>query len=493
MLVCFSFAEAQLTVESCTPSDNSTNVPLTTSISLTFSAALDTTYPLGGDDGIFWNIEGTPLGRYSPDRRTVTFDVVLSAAKAYFICVYVARAEGGATLQTPFGFMFTTGPSFAPYTVSGNVLGGESGVSPAYALVILSTTPLTGGEPDVVAGAIADDVGGFVLTNVANGTYYPVAAKDVNGDGTINPSQGDVVAFGDPVIVNDANLTGMNLTFMSFANISLATALTFADSISATLPADKSLRYLSGWDVDTLGRANDWEFLYLRNSGTAGYRIEIGTMERRWEAMDSSSCFWLGRARPLINPGSAASSALFLANVENNGGREFRSQVPGGDLRFSCQVNLGDLRWTSFGWLVPDTSQDYWGARYSFGRDSANQWLEASSKSFLGNYSTGDIILVTDVKAGNNAGLPLEFALSQNYPNPFNPSTQIRFSVPREEWTTLKVYNLIGREVATLAQGRIPAGEYTIRFDAGNLASGVYFYRLVSGTRALTSKMILMK
>lgn len=65
--------------------------------------------------------------------------------------------------------------------------------------------------------------------------------------------------------------------------------------------------------------------------------------------------------------------------------------------------------------------------------------------------------------------------------------------MPKEEWTTLKVYNLIGQEVATLVEANVPAGEYTIRFDAGNLTSGIYFYRLASGTHSLTNKMILMK
>ncbi len=493
MLVCFSFAQAQLTVESFTPANNSTNVPLNTSISLTFSAALDTTYQLESKNGIFWNIDSLSARHYSPDRRTVTFDVVLSPSKVYVFCVFYARAQGGATLQTPVGFMFTTASSFPPYSESGNVLSGTTGVSPANALVLLSTTPVGNGDPNPVSGVIADASGGYVLPHVANGTYYPVAAKDATGDGEIDPSNGDVVAIGDPIIVNNADLTGVNLTFFTFASLSLTEAILIADSISATLPSDKSLRNLGGWEVDTLGKSNDWEFLYLRNSGTQGYRIRVGGINRQCEDLDSSSCLWLRNARPLTNPGSAASSSVFLANVENSGGREFRGQNPGGNVSFMCQVNLGDLRWTNFAWIITDTTQDYWGARYSFGRDSANHWIEVFSKNFIGNYSTGDIILVTDVKTGDNATLPLEFVLSQNYPNPFNPSTQIRFSVPQEEWTTLKVYNLIGQEVATLAQGRIPAGQYTIRFNGGNLSSGIYFYRLVSGTHSLTNKMVLIK
>ena len=493
VLVSFSLAEAQFTVQSITPANNSTNIPLTTTVSVTFSAALDTTFQLGSNIGIFWNLDGSPVRHYSPDLRTVSFDVTLLPSKVYVFCLYFARAQGGATLQLPNGVMFTTGSSFPPYTVSGDVRGGGTGVSPAHALVLLSATPLTEGSPDAVSGAIADGDGGYVLPYVANGTYYPVAARDVDANGVIEPGTVDVIAMGDPVTINNANLSGVNLTFITIPHMALATAITIADSISATLPADKSLRNLAGDGIDTVGTAIGWEFDYLRNSGTEGYRVRVSGMERHCENVDSQSCIWLGQVRPLANPGSSANPSIFLTNIENNGGREFRSQNPGSNLRFNCQVNVGDLRYSNFGWLVIDTSQNYWGARYSFGYDSTQQWVNVISRDYLGNYSTGSILLIAGVKPGDNGNRPFEFALSQNYPNPFNPSTQIRFSVPKDEWTTLKVYNLIGQEVATLVRGNVQAGQYTIRFDGGNLASGMYFYRLVSGTHVLTNRMIMMK
>ena len=151
------------------------------------------------------------------------------------------------------------------------------------------------------------------------------------------------------------------------------------------------------------------------------------------------------------------------------------------------------LRWTNFWPLITDTTRNYWGAEYSFGYDSSNQWVEVTRKQFLGDYTTGTILVVTDVKANGSSSFSTEFALGQNYPNPFNPSTQISFTVSEKGLTTLKVYNLIGQEVATLVQGVVPAGEYTVHFDAGKLASGMYFYRLASGSQAITHRMILMK
>ncbi len=88
---------------------------------------------------------------------------------------------------------------------------------------------------------------------------------------------------------------------------------------------------------------------------------------------------------------------------------------------------------------------------------------------------------------------PNEFRLSQNYPNPFNPTTNISFNLPSTNNVDLKVYNLLGQEVATLINGRLNSGNHTIKFDASRLASGVYIYRLVSGEFSQTRKMMLIK
>jgi len=90
--------------------------------------------------------------------------------------------------------------------------------------------------------------------------------------------------------------------------------------------------------------------------------------------------------------------------------------------------------------------------------------------------------------------LPQEFALSQNFPNPFNPSTTIEFALPQQAQINLKVYNIMGREVATLVNNETrPAGNYSVNFDASRLASGVYLYRLKAGPKVFTRKMILIK
>ncbi|MCD4691404.1 MAG: T9SS type A sorting domain-containing protein [Calditrichales bacterium] len=88
---------------------------------------------------------------------------------------------------------------------------------------------------------------------------------------------------------------------------------------------------------------------------------------------------------------------------------------------------------------------------------------------------------------------PLEFSLLQNYPNPFNPKTVIGYQLSVISNVELTVYNYLGQRVQTLVNKQQQAGSYTVRFNAGNLASGVYFYKLQAGDLCITKKMLLVK
>ena len=98
----------------------------------------------------------------------------------------------------------------------------------------------------------------------------------------------------------------------------------------------------------------------------------------------------------------------------------------------------------------------------------------------------------TSVQPTNEA-VPSGFSLSQNYPNPFNPTTEIEFAVAKTGMTTLKIFDLLGREVATIVNENLAAGSYKIGFNANNLASGTYVYSLVSGDFRMNKKMLLLK
>jgi hypothetical protein len=89
--------------------------------------------------------------------------------------------------------------------------------------------------------------------------------------------------------------------------------------------------------------------------------------------------------------------------------------------------------------------------------------------------------------------LPQTFYLAQNYPNPFNPTTTINYTILSDEFVTLRVYNAIGEGLITLVSEVKHAGNYKVTFDAGNLASGIYYYRINAGEFNSIKKMILLR
>jgi len=88
---------------------------------------------------------------------------------------------------------------------------------------------------------------------------------------------------------------------------------------------------------------------------------------------------------------------------------------------------------------------------------------------------------------------PKEFKLEQNFPNPFNPTTTIQYQLPQDAKVTLKVYDILGSEVATLINAEQEAGYYEVNWNASNLASGVYIYRLQTGSFVSVKKMMLLR
>jgi hypothetical protein len=115
--------------------------------------------------------------------------------------------------------------------------------------------------------------------------------------------------------------------------------------------------------------------------------------------------------------------------------------------------------------------------------------------SIIGSIQGGGTICggPNSVEEDINKPFPKDFALEQNYPNPFNPTTRISWQSPVSGWQTLKVYDIIGNEVAVLVNQFLEAGNYSTEFDASRLTSGIYIYRLQIGQRVFIKKMTLMK
>ena len=99
----------------------------------------------------------------------------------------------------------------------------------------------------------------------------------------------------------------------------------------------------------------------------------------------------------------------------------------------------------------------------------------------------------TDIQSDLSAAMPTQYSLEQNYPNPFNPTTNIKFSVPQQGKFAVRVFDLLGREVATLFNGVVNAGVHSVTFNGDKLSSGIYFYNLVGDKVNITKKMMLIK
>ena len=102
-------------------------------------------------------------------------------------------------------------------------------------------------------------------------------------------------------------------------------------------------------------------------------------------------------------------------------------------------------------------------------------------------------VWITDVKEDMNTAAPLDYSLQQNYPNPFNPTTEIKFSIAQPGLVSLRVYDILGREVATLVNQELNTGNFSVNFNAAGLASGTYIYRMTAGDVQISKKMLILK
>jgi len=138
-------------------------------------------------------------------------------------------------------------------------------------------------------------------------------------------------------------------------------------------------------------------------------------------------------------------------------------------------------------WLKAEDSNAFWIPNDFQGNSFKDQrpWCVTWS---VNNITYNDL---TDVN--QDSKIPLSFSLSQNYPNPFNPTTEIKYTIPQSGFVELKVYDVLGREVASLVNKEQSLGNYKIEFNASNLTSGIYIYRINTGNYSNTKKMILLQ
>ena len=235
-----------------------------------------------------------------------------------------------------------------------------------------------------------------------------------------------------------------------------------ADSLAITHSADAQLALVSCLNMDTTGKSDTWTYVYLSADSIKEYQFQA---QNNQVIFDSSFALRVGIG-VLVSPWINSDSALALA--EKAGGTIIRRRFPTSNLMASLSRPV-----------VP-SALCYWQIDYQ---------CSDSTRIIVIN-ATG---IATSVNDNTIKLIPKQFELYQNYPDPFNPTTTLSFTIPLRSSVSLKVFDILGREVATIISGEMPAGTYSRQWNATKMSSGIYFYRLRAGSFTQTKRLVLLK
>jgi hypothetical protein len=271
--------------------------------------------------------------------------------------------------------------------------------------------------------------------------------------------------------------------FWTFTSIDPGTGERPANPLSGFLPVDDSLHRGEG-------------FLKFTIKPKSSAHTGDSVLARATIVFDVNDPIDTPPTSNTIDAGMPASAVRLLPSTQDTSAfivrwRGVDDSTGSGLKNYTVYVSKNDSPFVPWLSNVTDTSAIYAGSTgshygfFSLASDNAGNLEPMKSTPDASTTITG-----IDGKGGT---LPSEFALHQNYPNPFNPTTTIRFSLKEAGVTTLKVYDLLGREVATIVNEKLTAGYYAKPWNASGFATGVYFYKLTSGKSTQVKKLLLMK
>jgi hypothetical protein len=392
------------------------------------------------------------------------------------------------------------------YSTTWSFETGEMPLGTAANFGILAAGAILGG-PTTVTGNIGTNAGGVSLITPEAG--YLVYDYSVPGDKSIvDAGQADLAAvFADAnarpgSVAIAADLGGQTLTpgvYNIVGDAAMSSNMTFNGHGVYIIQLGSFLTTTGGVTVNLSGGALWTDIFWVVNNYVslgAGTAFEGTVMATNYISVGASVTPLSGR---LLSTGAAVtvgSSTLLPVELVSFTATANRTSA---NLRWSTATEVNNYgfdverrrtsEWEKIG-FVPGVGTSSSPRYYSYTDNNLSNGryvyrIKQVNKD--GSFSYRGMAEVEIVSA------PEAFALIQNYPNPFNPSTRIQYSLEKAGPVSLKVYNVLGAEVATLVNGPQEAGSYTVPFTAQGLASGVYFYRLESGSFVSTKKLILMK
>ncbi len=342
--------------------------------------------------------------------------------------------------------------------------------------ILLPGATLATGHVNGIDGNIqctgASNGGGNVLSAQANYEFKGSAAQVT---GTLMPGTVNGLTVNNAAGVTLSQSCTVSTTLSLTAGI-LATGsgtLTAAGSVTRVggyVEGNLSKMFSAAGSKDfELGTANGYSPVSVNvetGSGAFAAKAVQGTHPNAFDAAKSLKRYWTFQADPGIT--QAGLTFNYIA-----------SDVTGDESKY------GAWRYTGTGTI--------WDSLKSSVNTTTHAVTADSVTVLSGDWTLAETSPVSSVRGQSLDEIPRAFFVDQNYPNPFNPSTLIRYGLPGDAFVTLKVYNVLGQEVATLVSGRQNAGTYLVQFDGSGLSSGVYIYRVQAGTSVDMKRMVMVK
>ena len=528
--------------------DFTPNMDLNTTISLRFSQAI-----LPFDE---WEevpvvvispneYSGAQLNNWylSDSDSTINFDVTLADDTDYSLVIMFAVGKDGGVLATPYTLNFSTYDQYGTTTVSGNVklpemMPGGPGNQPGPGMGPMSSKVrealadasqmMVNFEDGILVGLMSDspeDEGGnivyasktsgtdlnFALNNVRPGEYFPFAFAS---SGLFFDDGGMEMFFvyrenGRPakITIGDSNVENLTLEmFVSRDDNGMGhnseAGRDFAEEMAMAARNQMRLQFMaSDGHVDSLGNSPGWVYVFAEeNYDSLAIIIQTPFGDSLFFASHEEA------GAPRSNrylPGVTLSSNQAMNKAHELMGRNFLATYPNAFVEMMAgdiPIGVDGVRHQNLAWITifypnedvaKSLSNNTFVEKLAFSNSIA---MENDIKIVSLDVESGDVLTMgTSTSNELDAEIPKSIVLEQNFPNPFNPTTQIEFSLPQAMHVKLNVYDVLGRNVASLTNGLVAAGKHTMSFDARALSSGLYIYQLEAGNTVITKKMMLMK
>ncbi len=509
------------------PAPLSANVPLQTTIQFAFSEQIRPETLSLQSRMMTWSV--IPADKitiqhisYTDYNRTVVMQVTHMPNTDYAWTFQGVLSQDGGSLRTAEVVNYTTSSSASPLTIGGSLIWPDPQNIPrtdqAMAVVILLDSPqyflngMNGPPPGILnVGATNPGSWNYSIVNVRPGTVYPGVFVFTKGQmppqliayGFLQDGNGNPAA----ITVSGQSLNGLNIP-LHYANhqgehhpIDVSEVIGMVRNHVAAQATGAELIIVYGREdiqrpIMPNGTSYDWRFIFYESATDTIQMMQVGS-----DGIFAIDRFHLSNipeeeripkelVRPL--PNQFISSGQAMNTAMNNGlGELIGTALNGAWMQVRYDLSRFYFRHPG---ILDSNSPPFWEIQFNaelYGMDQQLIWQQEAI--FLVDATNGAFIHKSVSTGLEDVEQPVKTELAQNYPNPFNPSTVIRYTLDAGRQTRLAVYDILGRQVAVLVDGMMPAGAHQVSFDASALPSGIYLYSLEAGGERIQRKMTLVK